>query len=80
MRFYAHNAGNFDVYLIIKNIIDLPEVKNLDYLMDDGNSIFYMKFDYNDYTFEFKDSYKLMPLGLDKLIKDFKMTVGHSHG
>lgn len=73
ISFYAHNAGNFDAYLIIRNIIKISSCKYIEYLMDPYNSLFYLKFKYNDITFEFKDSYKIIPLGLNKLITDFNV-------
>lgn len=34
-----------------------------------------MEFVYNGITFKFKDSFKLLPLGLDKLLKDFNIQI-----
>jgi hypothetical protein len=44
-------------------------------LKDNNNSIFLIEFNYNGYLFRFKDSFKLMPMSLDKLLKDFGINI-----
>jgi hypothetical protein len=81
VSFYAHYAGGFDAYLIIKKIIKkINGTKHINCLMDPNNEMFYINFKYGDIEFEFKDSYKLIPLKLNKLIKDLNITVNESKG
>lgn len=74
VSFYAHNAGKFDALFIIKELNKF-NVENMRILKDKQNSIFFIEFVHNGITFKFKDSFKLMPLGLDKLLKDFNIQV-----
>ena len=39
--------------------------------MNKENSLFFITLKHNDILFEFKDSYRLLPMSLNKLIKDF---------
>ena len=61
---YAHNMGNFDGYLILKDII----AKIPDILIDDQNTIITMSFkNKNGVKIEFKDSYRILPASLKEL-------------
>jgi hypothetical protein len=80
VTFYAHFGGSFDIYLIIKTIIQITGNNSFEYLKDQSNSIFYFKFDYNGYTFVFKDSYKIIPLSLNEIIKGFNISVNDFSG
>jgi hypothetical protein len=75
VTYYAHNFGKFDALFLIK-ALNNHSIENIRVLRDKQNSIFYISFNYNGYLFHFKDSFKLMPHGLDKLLKDFNIDVG----
>ena len=71
---YAHNAGKFDNFFLINSLTGFKNI-GINTMVDAFNSVFYMKLTYNKVTFEFRDSYKIMPLTLDKLIKDLGVSV-----
>ncbi len=80
VTFYAHYAGGFDAYLIMKDIIKNKGSDKIEYLMDPGNSIFYISFEHNNRKFEFKDSYKFMPIALNKILKGFNIKINDTLG
>ena len=80
VSFFAHFAGGFDVYLIMKDIIKNKGADKIEYLLDPSNNIFYLSFEHNNHIFEFKDSYKLIPIKLDRILKGFKIIVKESLG
>lgn len=77
--FYAHNSGKFDGLYVIKELQN-HNIENIRVLKDKQNSIFLIEFYHNGYIFRFKDSFKLLPLGLDKLLKDFNIEVNGLKG
>lgn len=79
VTYYAHNSGRFDSLYIIKQLNDFG-VENMRVLRDKNNSLFLIEFEYNGVLFKIKDSFKLLPLGLDKLLKDFSIDVDGSKG
>jgi hypothetical protein len=75
VTFYSHNGGKFDNIFLIKELSS-NGIDSIRILKDRQNSIFCISFEYNGYSFTFKDSFKLMPMALDKLLKDFNINVG----
>jgi hypothetical protein len=73
--FYAHNAGKFDALFLLKVLTSKFNIQKINTLKDKNNSIFSYDFLYNDIKFKFKDSFKLLPFGLDKLLKAFNINV-----
>jgi hypothetical protein len=73
ISYYAHFAGGFDTLLLMQHLINL-NIK-LEYLQDKHNNIFYLKFIHNDRTFELKDSFRLIPLSLNKILTGFNIKV-----
>ena len=72
--FYAHNGGKFDTIFLLRELYK-REVQNIHSLKDKNNAFFSLQFNFNGYDFKFLDSFKLMPYGLDKLLKDFNINV-----
>lgn len=77
--FYAHNGGKFDMLFLIKEL-NRRSINDIITLIDKNNSIFMLQFSYNGINFKFLDSFKLMPFGLDKLLKDFGIAVDGLEG
>jgi len=74
--FYAHNGGKFDLPLLFREA--MMKYDNLTLQKDgfvelNGSYINVVVKDEKNNTFTFKDSLKLLPQGLDKLCKDFKV-------
>ena len=78
--FYAHFAGGFDAILIMKDIIKIKGESKIDRLVDPTNNMFYISFEHNNRIFEFKDSFKLIPIKLDRILKGFNIKVNESLG
>jgi hypothetical protein len=74
IEFFAHNAARFDFIFLIKEL-NSHGIEDIRILKDKENAIFFIEFSFNGYKFIFKDSFKLMPLALDKLLKDFNINV-----
>jgi hypothetical protein len=74
VTFYCHNGGAFDFLFLIKEL-NSHGIENIRLLKDKANSIFNISFEHNGYSFIFKDSFKLLPMSLDKLLKDFNIEV-----
>ena len=77
--FYAHNAGKFDLLLILSEYLLETNDK---WKIDTGSSLIvlngaylnmmvFAEDDKDEYTINFRDSYRLLPAGLDKLCKEF---------
>jgi len=83
--FYAHNAGKFDLLLILSEYL---LENNECWSIDTGSSLIVLNGAYlnvmlytedgtegadakDTYTMNFRDSYRLLPAGLDKLCKEF---------
>jgi hypothetical protein len=79
VTFYAHNGSKFDFLFLIREL-NSNGIDSIRMLKDKQNGIFYIEFEFNGVKFIMKDSFKLMPLGLDKLLKDFSIDVNGSIG
>lgn len=73
--FYAHNAGKFDALFLIKVLTTQFNIDKISTLKDKNNAIFFFEFSYNGYNFKFKDSFKILPFGLHRLLTDFNINV-----
>jgi hypothetical protein len=74
VTFYAHNGGKFDFIFLIKEL-NSHGIDSMRILKDKNNSIFNISFEHNGYSFVFKDSFKILPMSLDKLLKDFNIQI-----
>lgn len=72
---YAHNAGNFDTYILIKGILKNKNITDIQILKDPNNSMFFLSMKYKDKTITVKDSYRIMPSSLSSLIKSLNIDV-----
>nr|YP_010714056.1 hypothetical protein P2X57_mgp46 [Fuscoporia gilva]WDD39619.1 hypothetical protein [Fuscoporia gilva] len=72
---YIHNSSDFDLMFILKYLINFKKVK-VEPIIKDGKFI-NLKIKYgpsNSYYLNFKDSFLLLPVGLSKLTKQFKVS------
>lgn len=74
--FYAHNGGRFDLCLLFREALFTHNFLTLSkdgFVELNGSYINIVVNDDKQHKFTFKDSLKLLPQGLDKLCKDFKV-------
>jgi len=68
-KIYLHNFSKFDGYFLVKY---LSKIGTCDPIIHKGR-IINLKFNYNNYSITFKDSYLLLPSSLRKLCKSFSI-------
>ena len=74
--FYAHNGGNFDIPLLFREaLFDFKDLEICSEQFIELNGAYINVIVKKDeHKFTFKDSIKLLPVGLEKLCEDFKVT------
>ena len=70
---FAHNLGSFDGYFLYKNISRLVAPENVDTIIDAHNKFIMIKVVYKEKAFTWRDSYRIFPVSLEDLAKNFNV-------
>lgn len=70
LTIFAHNLGNFDGYFLYKALLNHYPIKNVNSLIDERNKFISITIDGFPHI-EWKDSFRIFTMSLDKLCKMF---------
>ena len=71
LTIFAHNLGSFDGYFIYKGLMMCYNPEQLSALIDDSNRFISITSKNPTLSIEFKDSFRIFPISLEKLCKMF---------
>ena len=75
---FVHNLGNFDGYFLYKYLLEF-DYQNTNCIIDKANEFIEISYSYNKtekkrVKINFRDSFRVFPISLDKLCKNFGVT------
>lgn len=73
---FLHNLGTFDglfLYKALLRLMDKTIPRGVSSLIDSKNSFICIKCEVNGKKFEWKDSYRIFPVSLENLCKNFNV-------
>jgi len=68
---FVHNLGKFDGVFLYKALLNFAALDSISTIIDDKNSFISIKYKVGKRTIEFKDSFRIFPLGLNELCETF---------